>query len=344
MLLLTGSLAALPHVRTQAHVMAYAVVMGLAGGFVMVVFFSFWGRAYGRAHLGRIQGAAQILTVLASAVGPLLLAQCVALTGSYAAAFYALAAVVAALGLAAARGAGAAGRRAFRRFDCQTEVAHADDAPPGLRPDRRRARPGRWTGASEARAEPAARPGGGRQGLKLAPRSKLVMVGDSITDAGRARPVGEGRGEAIGKGYVMMVEALLGAVYPEQWIRIVNQGISGNTVRDLKARWQADVLDLAPDWVSVMIGANDVWRQFDSPRQTEKHVLDRGVREDAGRAGAGDPAPGEGHGPDDALLPGAEPRRRDAGGHGPLRGRGPPPRGEAPHPVRGHPGRRSTRC
>jgi MFS family permease len=101
MFLLTGSLAALPHVTTQAHVMTYAVVMGLAGGFVMVVFFSFWGRAYGRAHLGRIQGAAQILTVLASAVGPLLLAQCVAWTGSYATAFYVLAAMVAALGAAA---------------------------------------------------------------------------------------------------------------------------------------------------------------------------------------------------------------------------------------------------
>ena len=113
----------------------------------------------------------------------------------------------------------------------------------------------------------------GSPGLKIAAKSKLVMIGDSITDAGRARPVGEGRGEAIGKGYVMMVEALLGTVYPEQWIRIVNQGISGNTVRDLKARWQTDVFDLAPDWVSVMIGANDVWRQFDSPRQTERHVL-----------------------------------------------------------------------
>lgn len=101
MLLLASSLIALPHVSSQAHVMAYAVVMGLAGGFVMVVFFSFWGRAYGRANLGRIQGAAQILTVLASAVGPLLLAQCVAWTGSYAAAFYALAGVVALLGVAA---------------------------------------------------------------------------------------------------------------------------------------------------------------------------------------------------------------------------------------------------
>src|SRR6266498_203587 len=43
LVILCGALAALAHVTTQAHVMAYAVVMGLAGGFVMVVFFSFWG-------------------------------------------------------------------------------------------------------------------------------------------------------------------------------------------------------------------------------------------------------------------------------------------------------------
>lgn len=102
MLLLTASLAGLPLVSTQAQVIAYAVVMGIAGGFVMVVFFSFWGRAYGRLHLGRIQGAAQIMTVLASAVGPLFLAVCVERTGSYATAFYILAAVVAVLGIAAA--------------------------------------------------------------------------------------------------------------------------------------------------------------------------------------------------------------------------------------------------
>jgi MFS family permease len=102
MLLLTGALLALPQVSSEGHVAAYAAVMGLAGGFVMVVFFSFWGSVYGRAQLGRIQGAAQILTVLASAVGPLLLAQCVAVTGSYATAFQALAGLVAALGLLAA--------------------------------------------------------------------------------------------------------------------------------------------------------------------------------------------------------------------------------------------------
>jgi hypothetical protein len=59
-----------------------------------VVFFSFWGRAYGRAHLGRIQGAAQAMTVVASAVGPLWLAWFAETTGSYAVSFHVLAGAV----------------------------------------------------------------------------------------------------------------------------------------------------------------------------------------------------------------------------------------------------------
>jgi len=118
--------------------------------------------------------------------------------------------------------------------------------------------------------------GSGRTGadLRISAKSKLVMIGDSITDVGRARPFGEGRADdALGRGYVMMVDSLLGAVYPERLIRVVNMGISGNTTRDIKERWQTDVIDLEPDWVSMMIGANDVWRRFDSPKQTERHVL-----------------------------------------------------------------------
>jgi MFS family permease len=95
---LSGGLAALPHVTTIAQVMAWAVAMGLGGGLVMVLFFSVWPRVYGRAHLGRIQGAAQAMTVLASAIGPLLLAWCIEWTGSYAGMFNVLAAVI---GLAA---------------------------------------------------------------------------------------------------------------------------------------------------------------------------------------------------------------------------------------------------
>lgn len=108
--------------------------------------------------------------------------------------------------------------------------------------------------------------------MKIAPRSKLLFIGDSITDCERARPVGEGLFGAVGKSYVSLVEGFLGAIHPESGIRVVNMGTSGNTVLDLKARWQTDVLDLKPDWLSIMIGVNDVWRQFDLPRQTEIHV------------------------------------------------------------------------
>jgi MFS family permease len=74
--------------------MVWATAMGLGGGLVMVLFFSVWPRIYGRRHLGRIQGAAQAMTVVASAVGPLLLAWCVELTGSYSGMFNILAAVI----------------------------------------------------------------------------------------------------------------------------------------------------------------------------------------------------------------------------------------------------------
>jgi MFS family permease len=91
---LSLGLAALPHVTTIGQVMAWATAMGLGGGLVMVLFFSVWPRVYGRAHLGRIQGAAQAMTVLASAIGPLLLAACIEWTGSYAGMFNILAGVI----------------------------------------------------------------------------------------------------------------------------------------------------------------------------------------------------------------------------------------------------------
>jgi MFS family permease len=101
MVLLAAALAGVPSLRTVAHVDLFAVVLGLAGGFVIVIFFRFWAEAFGRAHLGGIVGTAQMMTVLASAVGPLLLAKCHAVTGSYATIFYVLAGVVAFLALAA---------------------------------------------------------------------------------------------------------------------------------------------------------------------------------------------------------------------------------------------------
>lgn len=101
---------------------------------------------------------------------------------------------------------------------------------------------------------------------------KLLFIGDSITDCERKRPEGEGLFGALGKGYVSLVDALLQAVYPELGIRVVNKGLGGNTVRDLNGRWQEDVLNQQPDWLAIMIGINDVWRQFDTPFIKEWHV------------------------------------------------------------------------
>lgn len=94
---------------------------------------------------------------------------------------------------------------------------------------------------------------------------RIVFAGDSVTDRGSAKPVGEGLGDNLGFGYVRMIENLLAAVYPEVCLRVTNSGISGNTSRDLLARFERDVLALNPDWVSICIGINDVWRQFDTP-------------------------------------------------------------------------------
>lgn len=99
MAMLGGALLVLPLAVSYTHVVLYGVVMGISGGIVTVVFFSVWGQVYGRTHLGKIQGCAQMMTVFASAVGPLLLAQTLARTGSYDLIFYGLAIVVVALGV-----------------------------------------------------------------------------------------------------------------------------------------------------------------------------------------------------------------------------------------------------
>lgn len=83
LLLYGGGLAAIPLMHTQAMLWIVAALIGGAGGMIIVIFFSVWSVVFGREHLGRIQGAAQMLTVLSSAVGPLLFAKCFDLSGSY---------------------------------------------------------------------------------------------------------------------------------------------------------------------------------------------------------------------------------------------------------------------
>ena len=102
---------------------------------------------------------------------------------------------------------------------------------------------------------------------------RIVFAGDSVTDRGSVCPVGEGLGDTLGHGYVRMVENLLVTCYPQLRIRVTNSGVSGHTSRDLLERYDRDVVSLNPDWVSICIGINDVWRQFDCPAMPDRCVL-----------------------------------------------------------------------
>jgi MFS family permease len=98
-----AALAALPFVTDRPMLWGVAILLGSSGGMVTVLFFAVWGHAFGQAHLGRIQGAAQMLTVLASAIGPLIFAKGFELTGSYTPALWLLAPCVLAIGASALR-------------------------------------------------------------------------------------------------------------------------------------------------------------------------------------------------------------------------------------------------
>lgn len=96
--------------------------------------------------------------------------------------------------------------------------------------------------------------------MKIKSNQKVVFIGDSITEDGRFEDPKE-----IGNGYVRLIDDYIKASYPSNNIQIVNKGVGGNRVTDLRNRWDEDVIQQAPDWVSISIGVNDVWRQLDNP-------------------------------------------------------------------------------
>jgi len=93
---------------------------------------------------------------------------------------------------------------------------------------------------------------------------KLVFIGDSITEWGR-----QGDPEDIGTGYLRLIHDYLLTTYPEKNLVVLNKGIGGHRISDLAERWQEDVITIQPDYVTVSIGINDVWRQLDQPKMQQ---------------------------------------------------------------------------
>ncbi|MDY0394022.1 SGNH/GDSL hydrolase family protein [Virgibacillus halophilus] len=92
----------------------------------------------------------------------------------------------------------------------------------------------------------------------------IVFIGDSITEDGRFQDE-----NMLGEGYVRIIHDYLQAKYPDNTLKIINKGISGNRITDLQERWQADILEQQVEVVSISIGVNDVWRQLDRPEMEQ---------------------------------------------------------------------------
>lgn len=89
---------------------------------------------------------------------------------------------------------------------------------------------------------------------------RILFQGDSITDAYRNRETPEAL-NAMGIGYPQLIKARLGMDYPGQF-DFQNRGVSGDRVVDVYARIKQDLINLAPDYLSLLIGVNDVWHEL----------------------------------------------------------------------------------
>lgn len=86
---------------------------------------------------------------------------------------------------------------------------------------------------------------------------KILFMGDSITDAMRDKD----SDAYMGAGYATMAAGVLGRKEPYAY-EFMNRGISGNRIVDLHARIRKDMINLQPDYISILIGVNDVWHEY----------------------------------------------------------------------------------
>ena len=105
----------------------------------------------------------------------------------------------------------------------------------------------------------------------------ILFQGDSITDCSRYRKATDDKQStrvifsdgrlfkkitALGEGYPAMVSAEFEKQHKGEY-RFYNRGVSGDRIPDVYARIVKDIINLKPDYMSLLVGVNDVWHGFD---------------------------------------------------------------------------------
>jgi len=112
---------------------------------------------------------------------------------------------------------------------------------------------------------------------KIAAGATLLFQGDSITDMKWGRNQKD-RNHYLGHSYVYLIASRLHTDMPQAKLNFLNRGISGNTVGDLKARWQKDAIDLKPDVLSILVGVNDVGRAVRANKTVDVGAFEKDYR------------------------------------------------------------------
>ncbi len=99
---------------------------------------------------------------------------------------------------------------------------------------------------------------------------RVLFQGDSITDAGRDHK----NPESVGAGYPKFVIGAMDLDYPGKY-EFINRGIGGNRIVDVYARIKADIINLKPDVMSLLIGVNDVWHELSYQNGVDTEKFER---------------------------------------------------------------------
>ena len=79
-----------------------------------------------------------------------------------------------------------------------------------------------------------------------------LFQGDSVTDCHRDKSLSA----SMGDGYVSLLSQT------KKGIKFVNKGVSGERTHDLVMRWTEDLTSIQPNYLTLLIGVNNIWHQY----------------------------------------------------------------------------------